>query len=84
LKHENFTVLYHTYTTLLPQKKIAAAKWLSTISNNDNFTALNQTVPQQFIERQYIEPIVDRNESLLNFSKLNTSILNRHMQCVHW
>jgi len=33
--------------------------------------------------RQFIEPTVYRNESLLNFLKLNTSILNWHMQCVH-
>jgi len=58
-----------------------------------------QFVERQIFERQFIEPTVyrtdslsnrqfneltvHRNESFLNFLKLNTNILNAHMQCVH-
>jgi len=78
-------------------KKLKISKNISTgkliLGTSHLKPVTRQFIERQFIERQFIEPTVYRtdslsNDSLLNrqligFVKLNTSVLNAHMQWVH-
>ena len=77
-------------TTVYRNNSLSKQQFIETsVYRNDSLSK------RQFIEttvyrndslskRQFIETTVYRNDSLLNFLKPNTSILNGHMQGIHW